>query len=147
MSNHKISAQNLSSFIDTNNKRLNGAPFTIRSKKTGKDYTFKISQIPFMGKNYLHIKVETEYLNFRYMGYYREGLIFRKNKTTKKTESVETPASKAISWFLRQLKANQLNILESSVDIFHLGKCLKCGKPLTDSVSIENGIGPVCRNN
>lgn len=140
MSNYSISAENLKHFINNEGKKLNGAPFTIRSKKSGKDYTFKISQVPFKDNNYIHIKVETEYLNFKYMGWYRDGKIINKKL------EVNTPASQAVSWFLRQMFSNNFDNLNQSVDIFHLGKCLKCGKTLTDSNSIEVGFGPVCRN-
>jgi hypothetical protein len=140
MSNYSISAENLKHFINNEGKKLNGAPFTIRSKKSGKDYTFKISQVPFKDNNYLHIKVETEYLNFKYMGWYRDGKIINKKL------EVNTPASQAVSWFLRQMFSNNFDNLNQSLDIFHLGKCLKCGKTLTDSNSIEIGFGPVCRN-
>jgi len=140
MSNYSISAENLKHFINNEGKKLNGAPFTIRSKKSGKDYTFKISQVPFKDNNYIHIKVETEYLNFKYMGWYRDGKIINKKL------EVDTPASQAVSWFFRQMFSNNFDNLNQSVDIFHLGKCLKCGKTLTDSNSIEVGFGPVCRN-
>ena len=140
MSKYSISAENLKHFINNEGKKLNGAPFTIRSKKSGKDYTFKISQVPFKDNNYIHIKVETEYLNFKYMGWYRDGKIINKKL------EVNTPASQAVSWFLRQMFSNNFDNLNQSVDIFHLGKCLKCGKTLTDSNSIEVGFGPVCRN-
>lgn len=140
MSNYSISAENLKHFINNEGKKLNGAPFTIRSKKSGKDYTFKISQVPFKDNNYIHIKVETEYLNFKYMGWYRDGKIINKKL------EVNTPASQAVSWFLRQMFSNNFDNLNQSLDIFHLGKCLKCGKTLTDSNSIEVGFGPVCRN-
>lgn len=140
MSNYSISAENLKHFINNEGKKLNGAPFTIRSKKSGKDYTFKVSQVPFKDNNYIHIKVETEYLNFKYMGWYRDGKIINKKL------EVDTPASQAVSWFLRQMFSNNFDNLNQSLDIFHLGKCLKCGKTLTDSNSIEVGFGPVCRN-
>jgi len=140
MSKYSISAENLKHFINNEGKKLNGAPFTIRSKKSGKDYTFKISQVPFKDNNYIHIKVETEYLNFKYMGWYRDGKIINKKL------EVNTPASQAVSWFLRQMFSNNFDNLNQSLDIFHLGKCLKCGKTLTDSNSIEVGFGPVCRN-
>lgn len=140
MSKYSISAENLKHFINNEGKKLNGAPFTIRSKKSGKDYTFKVSQVPFKDNNYIHIKVETEYLNFKYMGWYRDGKIINKKL------EVNTPASQAVSWFLRQMFSNNFDNLNQSVDIFHLGKCLKCGKTLTDSNSIEVGFGPVCRN-
>lgn len=142
----KIDQSHIISLIDnTDGKNLNGGIFTIRSKKTDKDYTFKISHKPWNGINYLHIKVETQYMNFRYMGYYREGQILRKDKQTKRTEVVDTPAAVAVSWFIRMIKMGNINVLRNSVDVFHIGKCLKCSKPLTDSTSIEYGIGPICR--
>lgn len=137
---HAISAQNLVHLINKEGKKLSGAPFTIRSKKTGKDYTFKVSQALFNNNNYLHLKVETQYLIFKYMGWYKDG------KVINKKVEVDTPASQAISWFMKMLLANKLDVLDSNVDIFHLGKCLKCGKTLTDANSIEVGFGPVCRN-
>lgn len=146
MNKHSISAENLKNLINTEGKKLNGAPFTVRSKKTGKDFTFKISQVPFKSSNYIHIKVETEYLNFKYLGWLKDGNVVKKNKDTNVNEVVNTPAGQAVSWFLRQLFNNQYDTLNSNVDIFHLGKCLKCGKTLTDANSIEVGFGPVCRN-
>jgi len=67
---HPISAENLVHLINKEGKKLSGAPFTIRSKKTGKDYTFKVSQAFFNNNNYLHLKVETQYLHFKYLGWY-----------------------------------------------------------------------------
>lgn len=144
---YQISVQNLKNIIDVNGKKLNGAPFTIRSKKTGKDYTFKISQVSFMERNYLHISVETQYMNFKYLGWFKDGNIVKKNKDKNITEVITTPSAQAVGWLLRQLRDNKISNLESSVDVFHLGKCLKCGKTLTDSNSIESGFGPVCRYN
>ncbi len=34
--------------------------------------------------------------------------------------------------------------LPAGYDIKHIGKCGVCGRPLTDPVSIDTGIGPVC---
>jgi hypothetical protein len=34
--------------------------------------------------------------------------------------------------------------LDNQIDMFHLGKCLACGRPLTDAESIKAGLGPVC---
>lgn len=35
--------------------------------------------------------------------------------------------------------------LPNDVEIYHLGQCSVCGRPLNDPVSIEMGIGPKCR--
>jgi len=144
---HSISPENLSSlFVADGEKKLNGAPFTIRSKKTMKDFTFKIAQKPFKGYPYLHVSVEKGYLEFGYMGYFRDGQIVKKNKLNGTTEVVHTPAASAVSWLLRQLKAKKYGELKDSIQLFHTGHCLKCGKTLTDAISITTGFGPICRH-
>jgi hypothetical protein len=144
---HQISPDHLSSlFVADGDKKLNGAPFTIRSKKTMKDFTFKIAQKPFKGYPYLHVSVEKGYLDFGYMGYFRDGQIVKKNKLTGTTEVVRTPAANAVAWLLRQLKAKKYAELTNDIQLFHTGHCLKCGKVLTDAVSITSGFGPICRH-
>jgi len=143
---HKITPNHLSNLFNTDGKKLNGAPFTIKSMKTGKDYTFKISQVPFKEKSFIHIKVEKGYLNFGYVGYFsKDGNIVRRNKEKNVLETISTPAATAVAWLLRQLRDSKYDLLSNSVEIYHLGKCLKCGKTLTDVDSIEYGLGPVCR--
>ena len=143
---HPIAASNLSSlFVSDEGKRVNGGVFTVRSKKTMKDFTFRISQVPFKGYPYLHVKVEKGYMEFGYMGYFRDGVIVKKDKNTGKTEVVNTPAGNAVSWLLRKLKEGKFTELEQNIQLFHIGKCLKCGKALTDAISITSGFGPVCR--
>lgn len=119
-------------------KQNSGAEFTVRSKRTGKDFTYKISVGEFHSKRYTHVKVETEYQKYRYLGYYDSGMIVRKQ------DSVETPAATAIAWVLRQVEVKNTTALEG-VEMFHLGKCIRCGAKLTDAKSIEIGLGPVCR--
>jgi hypothetical protein len=130
----KFNPHALASLV-TGETRVSGAPFTVRSKVTGKDYTFRIARVPYNGRWYSHVNVETGYLNFQYLGFYTEGRILRKGKL------VDTPAALAAAWLLRNLEnPGQLN----AVDLFHTGRCLKCGRELTDAVSIEAGLGPVC---
>lgn len=118
-----------------------GAEFTIRSKDSGKDYTYKIKRSAFKGKWYTHIFVEKEYLHFDYLGMYENGVIFRK-----KVGEIKTPAAIAIAWVLKKVEEKKFTMLDTEkIDVFHLGCCLRCGKTLTDAESIEHGLGPVCR--
>lgn len=135
---HLINPSALLSVI-TSDKNNNGAEFTTVSLATGKDYTFKIARKLYNGKMYTHIFVEKEYLNFVYLGSYFMGKIYYKGRVN------ETPASAAISWILRQVEAKNFKGLETQIEVFHLGSCLRCGKTLTDATSIELGLGPVCR--
>jgi hypothetical protein len=38
-----------------------------------------------------------------------------------------------------------MNMLNTSIEIFHDGRCGKCGRQLTDPISVESGLGPYCR--
>ena len=125
-------------FAEKNN---GGAAFTVRSKVTGKDFTFKINRSEFNGKFYTHVKVEKEYLNFVYLGSYFNGGMF------KKRQLVKTPAALAIAWVLKMIENQKFDILKEGVELMHLGNCLKCGRTLTDADSIQMGLGPVCRGN
>jgi len=140
--NYVFPAQSFAiTFSNPEGKKLKGAPFTVRSKRTGKDYTFLVSQKAFKGFNYVFISVEVEYLRFERLGYFRNGRILRKGGVV-----VETPAAVAAAWVLNQVFSGNITALEENVEIFHMGSCAKCGKPLTDATSIEVGLGPICRS-
>lgn len=119
---------------------VNGAPFTVQSKKTGKDYTFKIKRSEFLGRLLTHVYVEQGYLEFAHLGTWT---IYR--GITKKAQHVESPAAKAAEWLLRNVENCELDKVDRYVNLFHLGKCLRCGKTLTDADSIQTGLGPICR--
>jgi hypothetical protein len=120
-------------------KDNHGAEFTVRSRKTGNDFTFKLATKEYQGKHYTHVKVETEYLKFKYLGFYSKGVIVRKH------EEVKSPSALAIAWVLRKVEHQQEKDLNDNVEVFHLGQCIRCGRTLTDATSIEIGLGPICR--
>ena len=122
---------------DKNNK---GAAFTVVSKATNKDYTLKIARSEWNGRFYTHVRVEKEYQNYIYLGAYRDGNIWRKG------QKIETPAAVAINWVLRKIEAKQFDSLDQHVKFAHLGKCIRCGKTLTDHQSIKLGLGPICKD-
>ena len=122
---------------EKNNK---GAEFTVVSKKTGKDYTFKISRSEFNGKYYTHVKVETGYQNFTHIGHYSNGYLW------KKRQIVRTPTAIAIAWILQRVEHQQFDTLDKSIELLHTGRCVRCGKKLTDHESIKSGLGPICRD-
>lgn len=134
---HKISSKALE-FVITNEKKNSGADFTIKSIATGKDYTYQISRKQFKGTWYTHISVEMGYLNFVYLGSYFKGSIYKKGS------KVETPSALAIAFVLQAVEMKRFDYLDSKMDIMHKGECILCGAVLTDAVSIETGLGPVC---
>jgi len=134
-----IQAQSLS-FVINAEKTNSGAEFTVLSKATGKDFTFKINRSEFNGRFYTHVKVEQQYQEYRYLGTYFAGAIRRKR------ELVESASAKAIAWILKKVEEQKFELLNEKVEIMHTGSCLRCGRTLTDHESIEIGLGPICRS-
>lgn len=139
MVKHTISSEALFSVIAAE-KNNNGSDFTIKSKQSGKDYTYQISRKVFNNKWYTHIRVETQYLNFQYLGTYFNGKIYHKRQV------VESPSAIAIAFVLNQVESKNFAWLDSKIEVMHTGSCLRCGRPLTDAISIQVGLGPICRN-
>jgi hypothetical protein len=121
-------------------KTNNGASFTALSKKTNKDYTFKISRHTYKGKWYTTVYVEQGYMNFVKIGGYFKGKIYEDRKV------VESTAAKAIAWILSKVDEEKFTDISDNVELSHLGCCILCGKTLTDAKSISFGLGPTCRN-
>jgi hypothetical protein len=136
---HTINAETILEVIKANTTSKGGL-FTIKSKKTQKDYTYKINRVEYKGKWYSHIFVETGYMLFLYLGFYSNGVIINKGKEN------NLPSAKAISYVLNCIDNNKLEYINTNVEFYHLGKCIKCGKTLTDSNSIKAGLGPYCRS-
>ena len=61
-----------------------------------------------------------------------------KSSITRNAQSVRT-----IMWFIKALDENRI---PSQVEVWHEGRCGKCGRPLTVPESIESGLGPICAN-
>jgi hypothetical protein len=142
-----LTYSSLSSFSSSSLRNLlvsektnNGSQFTIRSKDSGKDFTYSISRHIFNGKWYTTVYVEKEYMNFVKLGIYFNGKIFNKKSV------VETTSAKTIAWVLERVEAERFSFLDEKIEFLHLGKCILCGRTLTDSVSILHGLGSHCRN-
>jgi len=139
MNNHVISSVALGATINSE-KNNSGANFTLKSIKTGKEYSYKIIRSQYNGNWYTHIKVETGYQNFKRLGTYYKG------KIRNKKEVINSPSAVAIAFVLDKVEHSEFNYLDERMQLMHQGKCLCCGKPLTDSHSIEIGLGPICAN-
>jgi hypothetical protein len=120
---------------EKNNK---GAEFTVKSLKTGKDFTYSISRAEFKGKWYTHIRVEKGYRVFVRLGTYFNGTI------TNKGSKVTTPSALAIAHVLKYVELGMSEKLDEVVELRHVGKCLRCNRELSDPISIDRGLGPVC---
>jgi len=117
---------------------VKGGVFTIKSVATGKEYTYKVSRNEYRGVWYTHVRVEQEYLKFRYLGTYRNGQIVHKGAV------VNTPSAVAIAYVLQKAEGGAIAFLDERMEVRHAGKCISCGRTLTDAESIDKGLGPVC---
>jgi hypothetical protein len=81
--------------------------------------------------------------DYSYMG------VLRKNPTryfwTAASGKVgrQAPAYKALVWFVDAMKCGRA-VLGSSLEVWHAGKCGRCGRKLTVPESIAAGLGPEC---
>ena len=132
-----ISSEALFNVI-TPEKNNKGADFTIKSKATGVEFTYKLSRNEFNGKWYTHVRVEKQYQKFHYLGTYFNGKVYHKGN------EITTPSAKAIAHVLLGVEKKLFARLDSLMELRHTGRCLRCARPLTDSESVDRGLGPVC---
>lgn len=131
------------------------AYFTLRSRKTGTRYTFRMNQPkksldascrfckrtpcdcePVYFVSLLTGPQNTE--DYSYMG------IVRCNEfklTSKSKMQPDSAPVRAFGWAFAKLTVNEL---PDSLEIWHEGRCGRCGRVLTVPDSIEAGIGPDC---
>lgn len=115
------------------------AIFTLVSKKTGQRYTYKVSEssdgeVFFVAL--LSGPDNTE--DYSFIGFIRDGA-FRHSR--KARVGVDAPSFRAFDWFYRNLESPTLL---AGLEVWHEGKCCRCGRTLTVPSSIAIGIGPEC---
>lgn len=132
------------------------AIFTVSSPKT-RHYTFRVKAlkaqegkegVPVKSYDGLFVSVLTGPENtsdYTYMGvieksYYGE---WRFRITRASRYNPGTPVVEVFEWALAVIKSQKT--LPEGYAIEHMGRCGRCGRPLTDPDSIRLGIGPKCR--
>jgi hypothetical protein len=118
------------------------AIFTVRSKATQTRFTYKVQQsdpakcrpgmMPVYFVSLLNGADNTG--DFAYIGtIFADG--FR--VTRKSRVAASAPSAIAFSWLMKHLE-------DARVEVWHEGRCGRCGRTLTVPESIESGIGPIC---
>ena len=120
------------------------ATITIRSSSLAKRYTYKIQQHKD-DKNLYFIKLlrgQDNENDYSYIGcYYSDTQYFHPCKTWKFEQKENWPHSiKMIDFFFKHLYN-----LPDRLEVYHEGKCARCGRKLTTPESIKSGFGPECR--
>jgi hypothetical protein len=108
------------------------ATFTLRSKPTGKRYTFKVARYE-PGRYNVNLLVGPD--QYSRIGWF-DGTGFH----AQITGSALLQACAAFQWFIRARPAK----IDEQVEFWHAGRCARCGRELTVPESIESGFGPEC---
>lgn len=131
MTGHPIKHKDALSFI------LAGkAIVTFFNTQSDNRFTFKIKKAK--EGNIYFVSVLTNPDTYQYVGTMIDG-VFKLGKKSK--ISGEAQSIKVFDYVTKKLKANTL---PNFIEIWHEGKCGRCGRALTVPSSIESGLGPEC---
>jgi hypothetical protein len=116
------------------------ATFTLRSGRTQARFTYKVKASKDGGVHFVSLMTGPDNeSHFSYVGYIRRDVFFyggAKSRVSRDQKSVQ-----AFEWTWRELmRGNLPDVLE----VWHEGRCCRCGRKLTVPESIESGIGPEC---
>ena len=124
------------------------ATLTLVSKKTGSRFTYRVS-VPDSQRDapkiyFVNLLTGSDNESaYTYIGQiFSDGTHYVHGK--KSRISVDAPGVRAFEWFARMLLSPASPGLPDSLEIWHEGKCGRCGRKLTVPESIERGIGPEC---
>lgn len=141
------------------------ATFTLVSLKTGVRFTYKVrakksdlersKNVDLTGMTFDSVaSSEVVYFvnllrgpnneqDFAYMGVLRKPARFFWTAASGKVGR-GAPAYKALLWFLDTMACRR-EVLGSSLEVWHEGRCVCCARKLTVPESIASGYGPECR--
>lgn len=142
---HVIPARNVLAYITAGK-----ATFTARGREHR--FTFRVKQPRFEGvpaADLRYVSVLTGPDNTHSYTFF--GCLVRKHgrwefrPSNKAKIGQDALSVVAFKWIVRRLAAGM--DLTQDVEIWHDGRCGKCGHPLTVPESIETGLGPICAQN
>ena len=131
MEGHKLNNSEALKFIFAGKSLV-----TLLNSKTGNRFTFKVKQAK--DSNMFFISVLTGPENYSYIGTCIEG-VYRHGK-----KSVISKDAQSVRVFDYVFSNLCKGALPEFIEIWHEGKCGKCGRTLTVPSSIESGFGPEC---
>jgi hypothetical protein len=116
------------------------AIFTLQNPKTGVRFTYRVKGKEAEGdKGTLYFVQLLAGPNNR-EDYKFLGTIFpdgRYRHGSKSPIRPDAPSAKAFAWIWEHME-------NPNVEVWHEGKCSRCGRALTDPESIQRGLGPIC---
>ena len=140
------------------------AVFTIKSLKTDKHFTYKLSQKKTKDHDGTDIRVgnyfvrvlagadNQDWASSQYIGFIDPFFVNNYLRELKdpliagKKGKKNAPSFIALQWVLKKLATHDdTDCIDNwSVEIMHEGRCCRCSRALTHPDSIKSGIGPEC---
>lgn len=117
--------------------------FTLVNTKSGVRYTYFVSKAKGDDENAPHfvsVLVGAENQQFMFVGTIFGKKMYR--HSTKSRVNVNTQSIKGIIYMLTKLSEN--GGLDDCMEVYHLGRCGRCGRALTEPESVATGLGPIC---
>ena len=115
------------------------AHVTFQSKRTGTRFTYRVvgnskSEGP---SHFVHVLTGPD--EYAYLGVIWDSRAYAHGRKSRIFSSAKSNV--AFSWCWSRLSAGKM---PADLEIWHEGRCGKCGRRLTDPESISSGLGPVC---
>jgi hypothetical protein len=126
------------------------AVVTIKALKTETRFTYKISPAPDQAtgeprKDFFFVGVLSGSDNtsdYKYLGFFNTTQMVYRHGTAKSKIAADAPSARAFAWVFNQVFVRWE--MPSEVEVWHEGRCGKCGRRLTVPESIASGFGPEC---
>jgi hypothetical protein len=120
------------------------ARFTLRSLKTGARYTYRVRAKKSDPALYFVslLRGPSNEDDYAYMGVLRRPGTFYLTQASRVSRGAES--YKALVWALDRLRENRVAVLGRLLEVWHEGRCGRCGRALTVPESVQRGIGPEC---
>ena len=116
------------------------ATFTLRSLRTQVRYTFKVQKDENSDRWFVKLLTGNDNESaYSYMGMINANKQFY--LTAKSNFKIDSTPVIALMWTLKKLTAG---VEPQNLEMWHAGKCGRCGRKLTVPESIESGFGPEC---
>jgi hypothetical protein len=113
---------------------------TFKAVKSRKHFTYKVKRAKDRNIRFVSVLFGDNTSEYMYIGMLTEQGNFIHTRGSKCHP--DAASFKVFGWTWAHIRA--LNIPDS-VEVWHEGRCGKCGRKLTDPESIEQGLGPICR--
>lgn len=113
---------------------------TFQSEKTGTHFTYRIRGRGAKGSPVSHfVAVLTRPEHYEYLGCIFHEKVYGHGRKSK--IGPEAKSAVAFAWVWSKLSAGHMPV---SLEVYHEGRCGRCGRRLTTPRSCESGIGPEC---